>query len=235
MKLLGIDTNAKTVKGQKKGFITAILYMLPWKFAGVGNVCPMAYIAKCFEGCLNTAGRGAFSNVQLARKRKTELFYAERKPFMSTVVDDVRRAIRKAEKTGATPLVRLNGTSDIRWETIPVDVDGVLYPNIMSAFPYVQFYDYTKIVGRTVPSNYDLTFSYSGVPEYKPFVDRAVAEGMRIAVVFRHRDKIPTTFMGMPVVDGDDTDIRHLDPKGVIVALYAKGKAKKDTTGFVVD
>jgi hypothetical protein len=73
------------------------------------------------------------------------------------------------------------------------------------------------------------------VPDFKPFVDRAVAEGMRIAVVFRHRDKIPTTFMGMPVVDGDDTDIRHLDPQGVVVALYAKGKAKKDTTGFVVD
>lgn len=235
MKLLGIDTNAKTVKGQKKGFITAILYMLPWKLAGVGNVCSMAGIAKCWEGCLNSAGRGAFSNVQLARKRKTELFYAERKLFMSTVVDDVRRAIRKAEKVGATPLVRLNGTSDVRWETIPVTIGDTTYPNIMSAFPHVQFYDYTKIVGRTVPSNYDLTFSYSGVPEYKPFVDRAIAEGMRIAVVFRHRDKIPTTFMGMTVVDGDDTDIRHLDPKGVVVALYAKGKAKKDTTGFVVD
>lgn len=235
MKLLGIDTNAKTVKGQKKGFLTAILYMLPWKFAGVGNVCPMADTAKCHEGCLNTAGRGAFSNVQLARKRKTELFYAQRTPFMQTVVDDVRRAIRKAEKVGATPLVRLNGTSDVRWETIPVTIGDTTYPNIMSAFPHVQFYDYTKIVGRTVPSNYDLTFSYSGVPDFKPFADRAIAEGMRIAVVFRHRDKIPTTFMGMPVVDGDDTDIRHLDPKGVVVALYAKGKAKKDTTGFVVD
>ena len=28
--------------------------------------------------------------------------------------------------------------------------------------------------------------------------------------------------------------IRHLDPSGVIVALYAKGKAKTDTSGFVV-
>jgi len=36
-------------------------------------------------------------------------------------------------------------------------------------------------------------------------------------------------------VDGDDSDIRHIDPQGVVVALYAKGKAKKDTSGFVVD
>jgi hypothetical protein len=105
----------------------------------------------------------------------------------------------------------------------------------------IQFYDYTKLANRKgVPANYDLTFSYSGVPAYAPYVAKAVAKGERIAVVFRNRAIVETmlangeTFLGLPVVDGDDTDIRHLDPRGAIVALYAKGKARKDTSGFVV-
>ena len=31
----------------------------------------------------------------------------------------------------------------------------------------------------------------------------------------------------------NESDLRFLDPKGHIVGLYAKGKAKKDTSGFV--
>jgi hypothetical protein len=105
----------------------------------------------------------------------------------------------------------------------------------------VQFYDYTKISNRKVlPANYDLTFSYSGVADYLPFVRNAIQRGMRIAVVFRTRKIVEDmiynrqTFLGLDVVDGDDTDVRHLDPLGSVVALYAKGKAKKDLTGFVV-
>jgi hypothetical protein len=138
------------------------------------------------------------------------------------------------------PLVRLNGTSDIRWELIPCERDGVRYENVMYAFPELQFYDYTKIPNRGsgvgIPHNYDLTFSYSGVEEYQPHVVRARANAAlrRIAVVFRHRDTIPAEFKGMKCVDGDDSDLRHTDPRGVVVALYAKGKARKDTSGFVV-
>jgi hypothetical protein len=111
----------------------------------------------------------------------------------------------------------------------------------MQALPDIQFYDYTKIANRKhIPANYDLTFSYSGVPDYAPYVAKAVANGERIAVVFRDRAIVNAmlangdTFLGLPVVDGDDTDIRHLDPKGVVVALYAKGKARRDQSGFVV-
>lgn len=234
MQLLSIDTNAKTVKGQSKGYYTGILYMAPWKVAGVGNLCPMAEVAQCHKACLYSAGRGAFNNVQQARIRKAKWFYSDRATFMAALVDDIRKLIRKAEKDGMTPLVRLNGTSDVRWESIPVTIGETTYANVMAAFPDIQFYDYTKLAGRTVPANYDITFSYSGVKEYQQQVAKAIEQGLRIAVVFRHRDKIPTTFNGMNVVDGDDTDIRHLDPQGVVVALYAKGAARKDTTGFVV-
>jgi hypothetical protein len=114
-------------------------------------------------------------------------------------------------------------------------VNGVEYANIFDVFPEVQFYDYTKDANRKgLPLNYDLTFSYSGVEGFQPYVEKAIAKGMRLAVVFRKEQDIPMTFRGIPVVSGDNSDVRHLDDDGVIVGLYAKGKAKLDTTGFVV-
>jgi len=156
---------------------------------------------------------------------------------MAQLAREVEREKAKAKRQGYILIVRPNGTSDIRWENIPV----FGYDNIMALHSDVQWYDYTKLANRkNVPSNYDLTFSYSGVEAYQPFVAKAIANGERIAVVFRNRAIVNAmlangeTFLGLTVVDGDDTDIRHLDPKGAVVALYAKGPARKDTSGFVV-
>lgn len=197
----------------------------------------MAQIAHCGEACLYTAGRGAMSNVMLGRVNKTLWFYEERNTFMIQLALNIRQLVSKATKANLIPLVRLNGTSDIRWENVSfTDTNGTEYTNIMEAFPSVQFYDYTKDVNRKdIPANYDLTFSYSGVIEYQPYVNKAIAKGMRIAVVFRNVASIPTSFKGMSVIGGDNSDIRHLEDKSVVVALYAKGKAKLDMTGFVVD
>ena len=234
-KLLAIDTNAKTVKGQKYGFMTGILYMAPHTISGQ-NTCPMALIAQCDKACLYSAGRGAFNSVQQSRIDKAKWFFDDRAGFMAQVIRDIFRLIKKADKAGMTPLVRMNGTQDIRWELIPVTYQGVTYPNIMSLFPDVQFYDYTKIANRkNIPANYDLTFSYSGTPAYQKFVNMARDNGMRIAVVFRSTKDIPETFLDMECIGGDDSDIRHLEPQGVVVALYAKGPAKTDYSGFVVD
>jgi len=228
-KLLAIDGNAKTIKGQKKGFQTAILYLTPASGSGE-NVCAMAVLAQCDEPCLNTAGRGAMSNVQLARLRKTLFYVQYREEFLAVLKKEIARCVKKIIADGFVPLVRLNGTSDIRWENY----------GIPQMFPDVQFYDYTKLANRKVPANYDLTFSYSGVPLFQPFVKKAVDAGMRVAVVFRNRSIVEQMlverikFMDLEVVDGDETDIRHIDPVGSVVALYAKGKAKKDTSGFVV-
>jgi hypothetical protein len=235
-KLLGIDTNAKTVKGEKYGIKTAILYLMPSDLSGI-MLCAMAKIAGCEGPCLFTAGRGAMSNVMLSRLRKTLYFNQFRDQFMAQISREISLEKAKAKRQGYKLIVRLNGTSDIRFESIPVDG----FDSIMARHSDIQFYDYTKLHNRkNVPANYDLTFSYSGVPAYAPYVAKAVANGERIAVVFRNRAIVETmlangeTFLGLPVVDGDDTDIRHLDPKGAIVALYAKGKARKDTSGFVV-
>jgi hypothetical protein len=195
----------------------------------------MAKKARCKEPCLDQAGRGAFSSVQLARLAKTDWYFNSRDTFMAELVDSVFALIRKAMREDLTPIVRLNGTSDILWEKIPVTYEGITYPNIMALFHDVQFYDYTKIVKRTVPSNYDLTFSYSGAVEFQKYVDLAIAAKMRIAVVFRTVADIPKSFLGLKVIPGDNSDIRHVEPKNRIVALYAKGPARYDTGPFVVD
>lgn len=236
-KLLGIDTNAKTIKGEQYGIKTAILYLMPAEQGGT-QLCPMAKTAGCEKACLFTAGRGAMNSVMLSRLRKTLYFNQYRDQFMLQLQSELIRERAKAKRKGYKLIVRLNGTSDVRWENEPI---GHAYANIMQALPDIQFYDYTKIANRkNVPANYDLTFSYSGVEAYQPFVAKAVANGDRIAVVFRDRAIVNAmlangdTFLGLPVVDGDNTDIRHLDPKGAVVALYAKGKARRDQSGFVV-
>ena len=236
-KLLGIDTNAKTIKGEQYGIKTAILYLMPAEQGGT-QLCPMAKTAGCEKACLFTAGRGAMNSVMLSRLRKTLYFNQYRDQFMLQLQNELIRERAKAKRKGYKLIVRLNGTSDIRWENEPI---GHAYANIMQALPDIQFYDYTKIANRKgVPANYDLTFSYSGVEAYQPFVAKAVANGDRIAVVFRDRAIVNAmlangdTFLGLPVVDGDNSDVRHLDPKGAVVALYAKGKARRDQSGFVV-
>ena len=232
--LLSVSSDAKTVKGETLGFLTGILYLAPANTTK-WNTCSMAKTAKCDVACLYKAGRGAMNSVQTARINKTIWFFTERNSFMQQLVVDIAKIIKKAKKKGLQPLVRLNGTSDIRWETIGfTDTDGIEYVNIFAAFPDVTFYDYTKDVNRKdLPANYDLTFSYSGVEGFQPFVQKALLNNMRMAVVFRKEQDIPQSFMGIPVVSGDNSDVRHLDDK-VIVGLYAKGKAKLDTTGFVV-
>lgn len=234
--LLSVSSDAKTVKGETLGFMTGILYLAPFK-STKWNTCSMAAIAQCGEACLYTAGRGAMSTVAQGRINKTVWFFEERNTFMQQLAKNIRSLIVKAKNAAQTLLIRLNGTSDIRWETVGfTDVDGTVYANIFDAFPDVQFYDYTKDANRKgLPLNYDLTFSYSGVVGFQPFVNIAIANGMRLAVVFRDVASIPAIFKGMDVVGGDDSDVRHIDPKGVVVALYAKGKAKRDMTGFVVD
>jgi hypothetical protein len=209
---------------------------MPAMGSGV-QLCANAKIAGCEKPCLFTAGRGAMSNVMLSRLRKTLYFNQYRDLFMAQLSREIALEKAKAKRQGYILIVRPNGTSDVRYENIPVDG----FDNIMDAHSDVQFYDYTKLANRkNVPANYDLTFSYSGVEAYQPFVAKAVANGERIAVVFRNRAIVEQmlanneTFLGLPVVDGDDTDIRHLDPRGAIVALYAKGKARRDQSGFVV-
>jgi hypothetical protein len=207
--------------------LTAILHFAPSRLSGF-NVCPMATLA-CIKACLNTAGRGGIfkkgettNKIQAARLRKTLFYFNETDKFMAQLAKEIGNIEKLARKHGLKPAIRLNGTSDIRWENEKAGE----FVNLMEMFPNVMFYDYTKIPNRrNLPANYHLTFSLS---ESNDAVAQTVSQN--VAVVFR---KVPPTFMGRPVVDGDLSDLRFLDPKGVIVGLKAKGKAKQDSTGFV--
>lgn len=257
--------NAKTIKGDKGGvYETAIMYLAPAEQSLMGNVCPMAVMAGCEKACLFKAGRaGIFQAIPAARIAKTQRYFSDRASFMVELVRDIERFRNYCIRKGVKPAVRLNGTSDIQWEVAhPCErkfVSGVhKFASIFEAFPDVQFYDYTKVYKRAyrrLPSNYSLTLSYSEAnPAYAAAVIKAACEtGMNMAVVYRSkavRDNmlysgdafgeasngvVSTTRIIRPVIDGDNTDMRFTDPRGVIVGLYAKGPAKKDTTGFVVD
>jgi hypothetical protein len=239
LKLFSVG-NPKTLKGEKIGYMTYILHLAPAKLSGY-ETCAKRTIG-CTAACLNLAGRGGMFKrgentnvIQQARIRKTKMFFENRDQFMLNLVADIKLAIKQSAKKGLIPVFRLNGTSDLAWEKYSVTVDGIEYSNIFEAFPNVQFYDYSKILGRRVSgiSNYSLTFSAADGNELD--VHRAISQGYNVAVVFGLKKTVamPETYLGRPVFNGDESDLRFLDPKGVVVGLYAKGKAKKDTTGFV--
>jgi hypothetical protein len=241
---ISAGSNAKTVKGDDT-YQTAIMYLAPYTSSGVGNLCATAHIAQCHVGCLFRAGRAAiFESVNDARTRKTKRYFADRAAFIAELVRDIARFEKHCAKIGVKPAVRLNGTSDIMWEKAhPAVHNGMLHASLFAAFPAVTFYDYTKIVARVrkpLPSNYSLTLSYSAAnPAYAESVWAAAREtGTNVAVVYRSkalRDSyVAKPITDWPVIDGDETDMRFLDERGVIVGLYAKGPAKKDQTGFVI-
>jgi len=233
-KLLGINTNYKTIKSEKVGVLTGIIYMAPYNLSGK-NVCPGAS-AGCAAACLNTAGRGAMGVVQKARLKKTNRFFEDRQQFLWDLAGEISNLERQAKAKGLKAAVRLNGTSDLPYERYKLsgtkrrDSDK----NIMEMFPNVQFYDYTKlenrIVGQTLPANYHLTFSRAEDNDHKL---EDVLKHTSAAVVFS--GELPETWRGYPVIDGDEHDARFTDAgPGVIIGLTAKGKARHDSSGFVV-
>ena len=235
--LLQVGNDAKTILGEKHDVMTGILYLAPAAQNPHGvNLCPMAKLAKCEKPCLFTAGRGGMSNVEMGRLGKTNWFITDQEFFMETLAANIERLIRAAKRKNMKLAIRLNGTSDILWERIAVRGKA----NVMELFPTVQFYDYTKRPNRVVPSNYHLTFSYSGSSKrYSEMAMEQASKGYNVAVVFRSEEKLADvvgkTFRGIPVIDGSCTDIRFGDAPNSVIGLCAKGPAKKDNSGFVVD
>jgi Gene product 88 len=242
MKLL--STNAKLSKSVK-GFLVMGLQLAPHNLAGGRTVCPNAS-AGCKAACLYTAGQGVYNRVKTARINRTRLFLDDKPTFMANLFADIEYYSRRAARKGLKLAVRLNTISDIPWER-----EKYKGKNMMEHFPLVTFYDYTKSFSRAAqavsdefPANYSLTFSRSETNELKA---RAIlTSGGNVAVVFKGKGgkvtrgghnktaKLPLTYYGFPVINGDKNDARFNDPKGVVVGLLAKGKARYDKSGFVV-
>ena len=212
--------NPKIQKGTAKGYLSFILHLAPADLSG-NEVCPKR-TKGCTDACLNTAGRGGMfkkgentNMIQKARIRKTKYFFADRAGFMDDLATDIMKAVNFARRKGLKPVFRLNGTSDLSWEKY----------GIIEQFPTIQFYDYTKVLGRKTAhlQNYHLTFSAADGNDAD--VQKALAQGMNVTVVY---DRIPEG-----VYSADEDDLRFLDPRVGIIGLKAKGRAKKDTSGFV--
>lgn len=236
--------NPKTAKGEGFGVLTAICHLAPAMVSG-RNTCPHASDG-CRAACLNTAGRGGIgldadglNTIQAARIRRTRFFHRDREAFLGALVAEIEKHERSAIRHGLRAAVRLNGTSDLPWEKFPVIRNGRTFPNVFAAFPSVTFYDYTKWPLRlrnvsAIP-NYSLTYSLSEKPDADEKASEYLEAGMGVAVVFDTGKSaaLPASYLGAAVIDGDSTDLRFTDPPGCIVGLRAKGRAKRDTSGFV--
>lgn len=249
--------SAKAIKAEGFGYINAIMYMAPSDLSGV-NLCSHASpgcIALCLGWMSGQAGMVAdlerdTNSVRESRIAKAKRFMHDRAGYILDVVRSIDALILKADKTGKKLCVRLNGSTDIAWEGIRFEIVrnaegkamsvrlGVGY-NIFMHY-HVEFVDYTKNpkrFDRALPSNYHLTFSRSETNEATAV--ELLARGVNVAAVFANK---PEGYYGLfRVVDGDEHDLRQLDPKGdaerggYVIALSPKGrKAKRDTSGFVV-
>jgi len=220
-------TNTKTAKNDLKTFI---LYMTPHKRNSKGvNVCPNASVG-CALACLDTSGRGVFKNVQEARTNKIEFYLNYKERFLNLLAYEIKVKIATAKKRGEKIAFRLNGTTDLDFIYLLKK-----YANLdLIGMPGVFLYDYTKTLGKALKyqnsSNYVHTFSRSESNQAE--TKKAIEAGLNVAVVFAN--ELPDFWQGIPVVNGDKGDDLMLNYKGVILGLKAKGKARKDTSGFVV-
>ena len=233
-RIFSVD-NPKAAKAQSYGWLNAIHYMAPHKLAGAGNLCGDASIG-CIEICLGQHSGAAiyYPSVIQSRIAKARRFMKERAAYMRDMSKAIEAAFRKAQREGLLLCVRPNGSTDVPFESIKGG-DGL---SLVAAFPDIQFTDYTKSFKRAMahalgklPANYHLTFSHSETNAVQCL--EILRAGGNVAVVFGNG--LPDVWNGFPVINGDLHDLRHLDPKGVVVGLSPKGpKAKRDQSGFVV-
>ena len=221
------SSNAKTVKNSLKTFI---LYLTPGQ-VGNKNMCPMASKG-CLSACLYTAGRGAFSNVQKARLKKTEFFIANKVEFILQLSNEIMKQYVKAKKGGYKIAFRLNGTSDIDFVFMLQKYANL---DISTLSDFCTFYDYSKILSKAIRykdhPNYTVTFSRS--ESNNDETNEAIKLGINVAAVFH--PYLPEKYKGAKVLDGDTSDLVMLYNKGIILGLKAKGKAKKDNSRFVIN
>jgi len=219
-------TNAKTAKNSLESYI---LYMAPHATNDSGvNLCPSSS-AGCRAACLYSSGRGRFTNVQQSRINKSNYYVEDRFLFLEQLHGELQKLQERAAKLGTKIAIRLNGTTDLPlYKMLKADKRG--WDNLV-------FYDYTKIAAKAVKyarsEHYIVTFSRSEDPRNQHDCINVLEAGGNVAMVFS-TDKFPDKYMEYPVVDGDQSDIMMLYNRGVILGLKAKGDAKKDKSGFVI-
>jgi hypothetical protein len=215
------QNSAKTKKGEKHRYLTGVLYLAPHSVSGT-NVCTSSS-SECRTACLWGAGRLGLTAGRMATIART--LYLNHYPdrFRDRLFLEILKLQNRAEKIGYRVALRLNGTSDIPWES---NQQEKVLQTILKQFPRIAVYDYTKHIGRCVNgyrekkgiANYHLTFSYNG--QNWTACEKALADGCNVAVCFS--GKLPRQFRGARVVEGDKHDLRFRDGRGVVVGLTYK-------------
>jgi len=223
------STNAKTKKNSIKTFI---MYLRPFTLNSKGiNICSHASV-NCAAVCLETAGHGAFASVQNARAKRTEFYINNRREFLMQLSYEIMKKYTTAKKRGEKIAFRLNGTSDLDFVHLLNKYTGL---DISQLSDWATFYDYSKNLHRVIRykdhKNYTVTFSRSESNHTE--TDQAIKLGINVAAVFS--GDLPQRYKGAKVVDGDSSDLVMLYNKGIVLGLKAKGKARKDTSGFVIN
>lgn len=243
--LLHGDDNSKIAKGLKKGYLSLILNLSPAEESGF-NLCSCR-TSGCALACLHLSGSPVYQKGKMqARLGNTFYLVKQREKFVDQLISEINLARQYAKEQKLKLAIRLNGTSDLPWESPAFGKGG---RSIMDMFPDVQFYDYTKVPGRVkqfvnkkMPANYHLTFSYSEKPTNQAAALEALRAGMNVAIVFGpgkagvlEKLILPQVWgkEGFRVMDGDDSDLRFTDPKdnqgrGMVVGLRAKADAAWD-------
>jgi len=231
------DSNTKLRKNGRH-FETFGLSLAPHTMGGY-QVC--AFAGECKGPCLVHTGNGhTFKGVNAGRVNRKRLYFEEREWFLSRLNREIENKVKTAGKRRKRVAIRLNVFSDVTWEkTAPQLFDH-----------RAQFYDYTKNPKRwgNVLENYWVTFSRDERNEHH--ATRILESGGNAAVVFyndgrgyvsggAHLQALPKTWNGFRVIDGDKTDLRFEDPRGVVVGLRLKAasysaRQKAIDSGFAV-
>jgi hypothetical protein len=249
-KVLTLDSHKIEVSNKGGKYRVAMVYLAQEKISG-HQVCPHA-TESCKGICLGSHSGHAslvkkgtdFNACRVARVRKTIMFFNYRELFMNKLFTELTAFCKKCEKDGILPAFRFNATSDLPFHTYTIPDGSKTFIEYFGEKYGCQFYDYTKNIHKmeqyllgTMPKNYSLTFSYT--PEKAADAFKVVALGGTAAAAFATKKAVDYTgkkMGGFNVVNGDLTDLRFLDVKGVIIGLTAKGRTwKTDTSGFFVN
>lgn len=209
------DANTKIGKNEVP---TWGLSLTPANHSGDWSVCSWS-TPQCRKACvLWTGGRSVTQTVRQAHLVRTAFLAVHPGAFLALLTDEVQ----KMESRGVPFGLRLNVASDLRYENFaPWLFEGT----------NVRAYDYSKSPRRITTDKYRITYSHSERWTDQDIHDR-ISNGENVAVVFAvAKHNLPATHLGIPVIDGDLSDFRWNDPRGVIVGLAAKGAAKTMPSG----
>lgn len=199
-----LSINPKTEKSKEE---TRILHLAPSVISGY-NVCPNS--GNCAKICLHFAGIPyLMGGKKTCRVRKTLAYFDDQQSFLQLTATAIlynRSILDPAELLA----IRLNGTSDILWETLEFIVTPELsmfwrvkfgvyivpttyqsIPHMFSHYPelLIKLYDYTKNRHNwreCQAINYHLTYSFDGWDNVKniKLCQEALINGVNVAAAF---------------------------------------------------